>query len=95
MSVCCPNRGFWKNARDYAKAVITWVRNGRPTRSEAEIKERWEICLNCENFRQIKGKPWRGRCGVCGCYLGRHAHKFIPGNKIAMKTERCPEGKWN
>lgn len=92
---CCPNKPFWRQAIDYSRAVLRWIRNGKPTRTPEEIKERFEICRQCENFLPLAGKPWRGRCRKCGCYLGRHAHRLLKGNKIAMKTEKCPLNKWS
>ena len=88
-------RACWGLLRRYIKAVTRWEKAGKPTRTPAEIRRIFEeVCRNCEHFEPIEGKPWRGRCKVCGCYLGRHAHRLLRGNKIAMKTENCPLGKW-
>lgn len=93
--MCCNRvKRIWKDGVKYTQAVFTWITSGKPTRTATEIQERFDICRNCEHFEEIPRKPWRGRCGVCGCYLGRHVKKFIIGNKIAMRTEKCPEGKW-
>lgn len=93
--MCCNEiKKIWRDGVKYTQAVWKWTQAGRPKRTAKEIEERFEICKRCPQFEQLKGKPWRGRCGVCGCYLGRHKNRFVIGNKIAMKTEKCPEGKW-
>lgn len=90
--MCCGRKTFWDNAQHYAIALYKWVQAGRPKRTKEEIEERFLICEKCEHFFRLK--PWRGRCKKCGCYLGRHVKLFAIRNKIAMKTEKCPEGKW-
>lgn len=91
--MCCgKNTTLWREAATYAKALYSWLKAGRPRRTGKEIEERFLICEKCEHFFRLK--PWRGRCKKCGCYLGRHAKLLAIKNKIAMKTEKCPEGKW-
>lgn len=93
---CCESvEKFWRNGVQYTKAVYKWIKYNRPVRTAKEIQVRFKICQQCEFFEQIPNKPWRGRCKVCGCYLGRHKNRFIIGNKIAMRTEQCPKKKWS
>lgn len=92
---CNCQRSFWNDSARFAEALYKWVKAGSPYRTPEEILCRWRICRQCERFEKIPGKPWRGRCGVCGCYLGRHGRRFLELNKIAFATETCPEGKWS
>ncbi|MDO4584024.1 MAG: hypothetical protein Q4D62_07960 [Planctomycetia bacterium] len=85
---------MWKSVRKYLRAVAQWKKAGKPTRRPAEIARLFAICQQCEHFRPVPNRPWRGQCDVCGCYLGRHPHKLLDGNKIAMETEDCPKNKW-
>lgn len=93
MSCCNGIKRIWISGVKYATAVAKWIQAGKPTRNAKEIRQRFLICESCPHFERIR--PWRGRCKVCGCYLGRHGHRLLEGNKIAMKTELCPEGKWS
>lgn len=88
-------RRFWDSVRAYAAAVIEWYNAGKPSRTPEEMQERFAICSQCEHFIQIDEEKKRGRCAVCGCYLGVNPHRFLQGNKIAMKTQQCPEDKWD
>ena len=88
-------RRFWHSVRAYAEACYEWYKAGKPSRSADEMAERFAICAQCPNFIPIDENRKRGRCAVCGCYLGINPHRFLEGNKIAMKTQKCPEGKWS
>ena len=46
--------------------------------SEETIEQRKAACLQCEHYDF-------GVCEECGCFLAA---------KVALKTERCPKGKW-
>lgn len=89
---CCGNA--WNNLKKYRVALKKWHAAGRPVRSGARIKILFGVCKQCIHFQKRKRKPWRGRCKHCGCYLQRHPHHFLSGNKIALATEHCPIGKW-
>lgn len=87
-------RRFWDSVQAYAAAVYDWYKKGKPNRTPEEMERCFSICSECEHFICIDDTKKRGRCAVCGCYLGVNPHRFLQGNKIAMKTQKCPEGKW-
>jgi hypothetical protein len=58
-----------------------------PTESQKTLAQgRWNICIQCNEFREkrpITGEPF---CNDCGCPLNK---------KIFSKTyNECPLGKW-
>jgi hypothetical protein len=72
----------------YAGAIRRWVAAGRPTRTEEEIKSIFEDhCNKCEMFDREKHS-----CKNCGCSLAQTGNPLT--NKLAMKTESCPLGRW-
>lgn len=72
----------------YFGAVRRWIASGRPTRSEAEIKELFEThCKQCDRYDAEKHG-----CKVCGCAVSTETTPL--GNKLAMATERCPLGRF-
>ncbi|MDO4568785.1 MAG: hypothetical protein Q4D38_00195 [Planctomycetia bacterium] len=87
-------RRFWRSVRAYTIAVYEWLKAGKPTRNAEEMQVCFTICQSCPNFINIDETRKRGRCAICGCYLGVAPHRFLEGNKIAMRTQKCPEGKW-
>lgn len=89
---CCTNA--WRNVTAYRAAMRRWRQAGKPMRPGHEIVRLFSVCVLCKHFVPRRGRPWRGRCGECGCYLGRHKHRFLRANKIALATEHCPLGKW-
>lgn len=75
-------------AAKYASAVWTWIKAGRPTRSQQEIAAIHEQhCLPCDRYDQEKKA-----CKSCGCQVNDLSFPLV--NKIAMATERCPEKHW-
>ena len=70
---------------NFARAMAKWMLSGFPTRSKRAVRAVLGICQSCEHY-----EPERVRCDLCGCCLD--ASKLI--NKITLKTEHCPEGKW-
>lgn len=52
--------------------------------STAEIETRHNICSSCEFFKN-------NTCDKCGCLLNKDK---IYMNKLAIKTQSCPIGKW-
>ena len=71
---------------NFAAAMAKWALCGFPRRSEAEIADRLAICQACDNF-----EAQRQRCLKCGCCV--ETEQLI--NKLALATERCPEGHWS
>jgi len=67
-------------AKNLAKATKDHVRSGLKTVSDDKIKERLDICGDCEHF-----VPHSSRCNLCGCFT-----KF----KAKLKSGGCPIKKW-
>lgn len=72
----------------WAKAVADWLIAGMPVRPMEEV-ERIEttVCRPCEHYNEPDG-----RCKLCRCCVNKKAQAVR--NKIRMKTEQCPIGKW-
>ena len=66
--------------KNLAKATKDHVRGGLKTVGEDEIKQRLEICGDCEHYI-----PHSARCKLCGCFT-----KF----KAKLKSGGCPINKW-
>lgn len=88
-------RRFWDSLAAYAAATYEWYKAGKPSRTAEEMLECFMTCQQCPYFEPIDEEKKRGRCGICGCYLGVNPHRFLEGNKIAMKTQSCPDGRWS
>jgi hypothetical protein len=72
----------------YTRALSRWIKAGRPVRSEEEIKQIFEThCAPCEAYDKRSSA-----CRHCGCRV--NFSTTAPLNKIAMRTEECPLGKW-
>jgi len=70
----------------YAQALAQWTAAGFPVRKQAEVDRiEAEICRPCEKYVD-------GRCKECGCRV--NTSKLAVANKIKMKTQVCPLGKW-
>jgi len=67
-------------AKNLAKATKDHVRGGLKIVSDDEIKQRLEICGDCEHYI-----PHSARCKLCGCFT-----KF----KAKLKSGGCPINKW-
>lgn len=74
-----------KQAKNYAKAVTEHVKSGMETRTDEEVIQLLEICEACDRYEN-------GRCLVCGCRLS--ASKSAFSNKLRMKSQACPLGRW-
>jgi hypothetical protein len=64
-----------------------WITAANPTPKQKELAEaRWNMCLQCDEFREkrpVTGEPF---CNDCGCPLKK---------KIFTRTyNECPLGKW-
>lgn len=66
-------------------AVGKWALAGMPTRTDDEIRERLDICRACDAFEN-------SHCRECGCQCVEVQQLR---NKLALKTEKCPRGKWD
>lgn len=72
----------------YASAIRRWIAAGRPTRSTDETKALFEDhCSKCEMYDREKHS-----CKSCGCSLAATGNPLF--NKLAMKTEHCPLGRF-
>lgn len=79
---------FGNKVVNYFGAVRRWVASGRPTRTPEEIKRLFEEhCSKCEMYDKKKHA-----CKSCGCSIASEGDPL--GNKLAMKTEHCPLGRW-
>lgn len=74
-----------KQAAHYAEAVTRHVATGMQTRTDEEVINLLQICETCEHFSE-------NRCTICGCRLNNSKNAFV--NKLRMKSQSCPEGKW-
>lgn len=72
--------GKMEMAKNLAKATKEHIKSGLKTVPEEEIKQRLEICGDCEHYI-----PDSARCKLCGCFT-----KF----KAKLKSGGCPIGKW-
>ena len=75
--------------KNYYGAIRRWVASGMPVRSDSEVKAIFDDhCSKCE-LRD----PATNGCKNCGCIVSTSS---VPlGNKIKMKTEVCPLGRWS
>jgi hypothetical protein len=67
--------------------IDAWIIAANPNPEQKELAEaRWNICVQCDEFREkrdITGEPF---CNNCGCPLKK---------KIFTKEyNECPLGKW-
>ena len=69
---------------NFATAIARWTLAGMPRRSQAEIDARLAICQACPFLQN-------DHCTKCGCACVEQ-NRLI--NKLALATEKCPEGKW-
>ena len=74
------------DASHYLQALVNWTRANFPVREQAEVERiEKDICRPCEHYNE-------GRCNKCGCKVTKSSISLF--NKIKMKTEVCPVGKW-
>jgi hypothetical protein len=69
---------------NFAAAMTRWTLAGMPRRTQAEIDERLAICQACPHLHN-------NHCIKCGCACVEQNRLM---NKLALSTEKCPEGKW-
>jgi uncharacterized paraquat-inducible protein A len=75
-----------KKIRTFFKSLFWHIWSGFPKSTLEQIKQRYEICLNCEMF-----DAKNSQCLVCGCNLST---KKIFMNKLAWADQECPMKKW-
>jgi len=73
--------------KHYAKAIYNWVKEGREVRTDEEVTALLEICKECGMYDAKKQI-----CKKCGCSVNAGGRAIA--NKLKMKSERCPIGKW-
>ena len=69
---------------NFSSAFVRWLGAGLPVRTKKQISDRLKICKSCPFLVEQ-------RCTRCGCYCVE-TEQLI--NKLALATEKCPEGKW-
>lgn len=79
--------GLVKDPTKIVGIIDAWVTAKNPTNEEKTLAEaRWNVCLQCEEFREkrpVTGEPY---CNECGCPLNK---------KIFSKVYNdCPFEKW-
>lgn len=71
----------------YAHAIYTHVTTGAQTRSDEEVQNLLTICQSCDKYNRR-----RESCLICGCKCNMNKSAFL--NKLRMKSQSCPAGKW-
>ena len=66
--------------KTFSSELYNYVKKGAPNVTEAEYKERLEMCASCEHLDKEKSK-----CKRCGCYMPV---------KAKWATADCPVNKW-
>jgi len=61
------------------------IATGGEKRTDEEVAELLRLCEECEYYSD-------GRCTVCGCRLSNGKNAFT--NKLRMKSQSCPNGRW-
>jgi hypothetical protein len=69
---------------NFTAAMARWTLAGMPRRTQAEIDKRLAICQACPFLENQ-------HCSQCGCMCVEQ-NRLI--NKLALATEKCPQGKW-
>lgn len=86
-----PEPTSFQRIKTFIVAATKHAASGFPMCSDDEVKERYEICETCHYFKEKKGHKYCKSLG-CGCNISRASNKYL--NKLAWKTESCPQGKW-
>lgn len=77
---------FLIRLKTFLKSLFWHIYSGSPKSSREEINYRYQICINCDQFDNIKSQ-----CNVCGCLI---KNKKVFLNKLAWADQECPIGKW-
>lgn len=76
--------GLVRRAFHFASALAVHAGDGFAKRTRAEIHDLLAACRECEHFTGDS-------CAKCGCTVAADEVLF---NKLAWRSEKCPEGKW-
>src|SRR5262245_36808934 len=76
---------FFRQAVNYAAAVIKHVVTGRKTLSEEQTRIRLQICEGTADTPKCEYYNGNNRCLKCGCGLSK---------KASWADQDCPIGKW-
>lgn len=77
-----------KKVQHYSQAIYTWVKEGMESRTDAEVEEILNThCKQCSLYDSSKHI-----CKKCGCQIQLGGVAIT--NKLKMKSEHCPLGKW-
>ncbi len=79
-------KSLWAQWRE---AVRKWKDAGKPVRHPEAVEACLSICKACEHYDVRLTVPY---CQACGCNLKTPGLGSL--SKAKMKTEKCPEGKW-
>ena len=85
---CRPKPSIVRQAVNYTKAIVQHIATGSQTRTDEEVNSLLEICEQCEHYNK-DGKY----CRICGCRCNANKSAFT--NKLRMKSQSCPKGKWS
>lgn len=79
--------GLVKDPSKIITIADAWITAADPTPKQKELAEaRWNMCLQCDEFREkrpVTGEPF---CNNCGCPLKKKI--------FSRKYNECPLGKW-
>lgn len=76
--------GIAEGVKRYVDSTTQWVKEGRPERTDDEVKAVLKICRACDD--------WSGHsCKLCGCEINE-SNGWT--NKARRTTEHCPKGHW-
>ena len=84
---CAEKPPLITQAINYTKAVVKHIATGAETRTDKEVEERLNMCKDCNYYNSEKQF-----CRLCGCNCNLHKSPFV--NKLRMKSQKCPRGKW-
>lgn len=87
LAKCKGEPSFTQKAVNYMKAVTKHLITGAATRTDDEVAQCLKICESCDVYNS-EGKY----CRICGCKCNANKSAFT--NKIRMKSQQCPRGKW-
>jgi hypothetical protein len=82
----------FQRLKNFILAATKHAAQGFPMCSDEEVKKRYIICKTCPYLREKKGREYCRSLG-CGCNISRSSDRYL--NKLAWKTEKCPQGKWD
>ena len=71
---------FFEMVKNFAKETKEFIKQGAPSVTEAQYKERLDECDSCPHL--IRKEM---RCGLCGCMVE---------HKAKWQTSNCPDKRW-